>query len=54
MFSAGMWVNNRALFPCQEFGALSTWHATITTPRDTVLLITSDNIPVAEPEMEGL
>ena len=45
VYTAAMLVNNRALMPCQEFGALSTWQAFVRAPIDAAVLMSSDNSP---------
>ena len=43
MFSAAMWINNRALMPCQEYGSLSTWEAYIRAPVGAQVIMSSDH-----------
>ena len=43
MFSAAMWINNRALMPCQEYGSLSTWEAYVRAPIDAQVIMSSDH-----------
>ena len=42
MFSAAMWISNRALMPCQEYGSMSTWEAYIRAPVDAQVIMSAD------------
>ena len=51
VYTAGMWVNNRSLMPCQEYGSLSTWQAIIRVPSESiVVLMSGDEEPCVTPE----
>ena len=43
VYNAAMWLNNRALFPCQEYGSMSTWEACITVPSGVTALMSGDS-----------
>ncbi|CAD5117370.1 DgyrCDS6148 [Dimorphilus gyrociliatus] len=42
VYTAGMWINNRALFPSQEYACLSTWQSLISCDSDYYPLMSSD------------
>ncbi|KAK2168744.1 hypothetical protein LSH36_14g00029 [Paralvinella palmiformis] len=43
VYTSGMWVNNRSLMPCQEYGSLSTWQAIIRVPSQLTVLMSADD-----------
>ena len=43
VYTAGMWINNRSLMPCQEYGSLSTWQAIIKVLPHLTVLMSGDN-----------
>jgi hypothetical protein len=50
VFTAAMWMNNRALFPTAEFGNLSSWQCSVSTQEGATVLISSDQSAVSPPE----
>ena len=42
MYTSAMFINNRAFFPGQEFGSLSTWQAYIRAPKGAVVIMSGD------------
>ena len=49
VFSPGAYINNRSLMPCQEPPiAMSTWQASIHVPKGCVVLMSGNELPVAE------
>ncbi|ELU05104.1 hypothetical protein CAPTEDRAFT_216157 [Capitella teleta] len=52
VYSAAMWLNNRALFPCHEFGSMCTWEACISVPQGSVAVMSGDQSAHQE-DVEG-
>lgn len=47
VFTYGAWINNRALFPCQEPpAAMATWSATVAACEPAVVLMSGDSEPL--------
>ena len=38
-----MWLNNRAMFPCHEFGSMCTWEACMCVPDGAVAVMSGDH-----------
>ena len=54
MFSAAMWINNRALMPCQEYGSFSTWEAYIRAPADGQVIMSAEQDAVCCSKENGV
>ncbi|XP_056380647.1 aminopeptidase O isoform X2 [Hyla sarda] len=55
VYTFGSPLNNRALFPCQEPPvAMSTWHATVRTTSNCIVLMSGENVATPNHYAEGI